>query len=103
MNTTGNMTRVALAAVAALLAQTTPAGVVAQPDAWLDYIEADGSQFIDTGVAAMTGVKARLDIAWTKASSDGLRPKVEEDGSVVACSVAACSVAAGSWARAGKA
>lgn len=68
MNTTGNMTRVALAAVAALLAQTTPASVVAQPDAWLDYIEADGSQFIDTGVAAMTGVKARLDIAWTKAS-----------------------------------
>ena len=35
--------------------------VTAEPDAYLDYIEATGSQYIDTGVNAETGLKARLD------------------------------------------
>ena len=38
--------------------------VVAEPDAFLDYIEATGTQYIDTGVNAETGLKARIDFAW---------------------------------------
>lgn len=50
----------ALAALAlnpALRAET----VVGKPDAYLDYIEATGTQYIDTGVNAETGLKARMD------------------------------------------
>jgi len=36
----------------------------AEPDAFLDYIEATGSQYIDTGVNAETGLKARIDFSW---------------------------------------
>lgn len=53
----------ALAALAlnpALRAET----VVGEPDAYLDYIEATGSQYIDTGVKAETGLKARIDMEW---------------------------------------
>ena len=35
----------------------------AEPDAFLDYIEATGSQYIDTGVNAETGLKARIDFS----------------------------------------
>ena len=38
--------------------------VTAEPDAFLDYIEATGSQYIDTGVNAETGLKARIDMEW---------------------------------------
>ena len=38
--------------------------VTAEPDAFLDYIEATGTQYIDTGVNAETGLKARVDFAW---------------------------------------
>ena len=34
----------------------------AEPDAFLDYIEATGTQYIDTGVNAETGLKARMDM-----------------------------------------
>ena len=37
---------------------------LAKPDAFLDYIEATGTQYIDTGVNAETGLKARVDFAW---------------------------------------
>ena len=37
---------------------------LAGPDAFLDYIEATGTQYIDTGVNAETGLKARVDFAW---------------------------------------
>ena len=37
--------------------------VTAEPDAFLDYIEATGTQYIDTGVNAETGLKARIDFA----------------------------------------
>ena len=47
----------------------------AEPDAFLEYIEATGTQYIDTGVNAETGLKARFDMAWgavvTPASSSG--------------------------------
>ena len=44
---------------------TARAGTVtAEPDAFLDYIEATGSQYIDTGVNAETGLKARIDMEW---------------------------------------
>lgn len=45
-------------AVAAVNAET----IVGEPDAYLDYIEANGSQYIDTGVNAETGLKARMDM-----------------------------------------
>ncbi len=35
--------------------------VTAEPDAFLEYVEATGTQYIDTGVNAETGLKARLD------------------------------------------
>ena len=38
--------------------------VTAEPDAFLEYIEATGSQYIDTGVNAETGLKAQIDFAW---------------------------------------
>ena len=36
--------------------------VTAEPDAFLDYIEANGSQYVNTGVNAETGLKARIDL-----------------------------------------
>ena len=47
----------ALAAPMAARAETE----TAVPDAFLEYIKATGSQYIDTGVNAETGLKARLD------------------------------------------
>ena len=35
-----------------------------EPDAFLEYIETTGSQYIDTGVNAETGLKAQIDFAW---------------------------------------
>ena len=40
-----------------------------QPDAFLEYVEATGTQYIDTGVNAETGLKARIDFEF---SSSGL-------------------------------
>ncbi len=37
---------------------------IGEPDAFLDYIEATGTQYIDTGINAETGLKARIDFAW---------------------------------------
>ena len=49
-------------------AETIPS----EPDAYLDYIEANGSQYIDTGVNAETGLKARADLEWGDAvAADG--------------------------------
>ena len=36
----------------------------AEPDEFLEYIEATGSQYLDTGVKAETGLKAQIDFAW---------------------------------------
>lgn len=44
--------------------------VTAEPDAFLDYIEANGSQYIDTGVNAETGLKARCDFSWADKVGD---------------------------------
>ncbi len=35
-----------------------------EPDAFLEYIEATGTQYIDTGVNAETGLKAQVNFAW---------------------------------------
>ena len=43
----------------------------AKPDAFLDYIEATGSQYIDTGVNAETGLKARIDFSWASGNISG--------------------------------
>jgi hypothetical protein len=57
------------AAICALAALELPAAVradteTAEPDAFLEYVEATGSQYIDTGVNAETGLKARIDMEW---------------------------------------
>ena len=50
----------AMAGVLAARAAT----VSGTPDAYLDYIEATGQQYINTGVNAETGLKARADFSW---------------------------------------
>ena len=44
---------------------------IGEPDAFLDYIEATGSQYIDTGINAETGLKARVDFAWASEDISG--------------------------------
>ena len=44
--------------------------ITGTPDAYLDYIEATGEQYIDTGVNAETGLKARADFSWGTAGSN---------------------------------
>ena len=58
----------ALAVPTAVLAETV---ITAEPDAFLDYIEATGTQYIDTGVNAETGLKARIDFAWASGNISG--------------------------------
>ena len=58
----------ALAVPTAVLAENV---ITAEPDAFLDYIEATGSQYIDTGVNAETGLKARVDFAWASGNISG--------------------------------
>ena len=55
-------TAIAAAMGAAITARAET--VTAEPDAYLDYIEATGTQYIDTGVNAETGLKARIDMEW---------------------------------------
>ena len=69
MNCFKNSRRIANAiaslAIFAVIASSARAEtVVGEPDAFLDYIEANGSQYIDTGVNAETGLKARIDMEW---------------------------------------
>ena len=45
------------------------ATVYGTPDAYLDYIEATGLQYINTGVNAETGLKARADFSWGAVTS----------------------------------
>ena len=57
----------ALAVPTAVFAET----VTAEPDALLEYVYSDGSQYVDTGVNAETGLKARIDMEWlSSVSSD---------------------------------
>ena len=42
----------------------------AEPDAFLEYIEATGTQYIDTGVNAETGLRARCDFSWAAKVKD---------------------------------
>ena len=45
--------------------------VTAEPDAFLDYIEATGSQYIDTDVNAETGLKAWVAFSWASGDISG--------------------------------
>ena len=45
--------------------------VTEEPDAFLEYIEATGSQYIDTGVNAETGLKVWVDFAWASGDISG--------------------------------
>ena len=35
-----------------------------QPDKWVRYVEATGSQYVDTGVQAWWGTKAEMKVEW---------------------------------------
>ena len=71
MKTTKNMFLLAVAAVALCVGICAHADTVTEePDAFLDYIEATGSQYIDTGVNAETGLKARIDLEMGNFDSD---------------------------------
>ena len=35
-----------------------------QPDKWVRYVEATGSQYVDTGVQARWGTKAEMKVEW---------------------------------------
>ena len=67
-----------LAGVLAARAET----VSGTPDAYLDYIEATGQQYINTEVNAETGLKARADFSWGTAvtSSDDWGLLCAKDG-----------------------
>ena len=85
---TDGRTRRTAACVAMLFAcNAAPAEqVAAEPDAFLDYIEATGSQYIDTGVNAETGLKARIDMEW------GAKTPANDDWSMLdAATVASAS------------
>lgn len=71
--TWGHAPKAALCALAAFALLTTVRAETetAEPDAFLDYIEATGSQYIDTGVNAETGLKARIDFAWANENISG--------------------------------
>ena len=66
--TIGKFCAVAATGIFALSAKAET--IDGKPDAYLDYIEATGTQYIDTGVQAETGLKARIDVQWTVASGD---------------------------------
>ncbi len=40
---------------------------VAEPDAFLDYVESDGNQYVDTGVEASAGTKTEFKMRWNSA------------------------------------
>ena len=69
----------ALALPSAVFGET----VTAEPDAFLEYVEADGNQYIDTGVNAETGLKARLDFEW------GAKVDSNDDWSLLDAAIAA--------------
>ena len=45
--------------------------VTAEPDAFLEYVEATGTQYVDTGVNAETGLKARIDLEFSSSGLSG--------------------------------
>ena len=45
--------------------------VTAEPNAFLEYVEATGTQYIDTGVNAETGLKARVDFSVSSKNLSG--------------------------------
>lgn len=50
---------------------TSGARIPFEPDAYLNYIQATGTQYIDTGVAPSVGLKVRADMNWTSLGSSG--------------------------------
>ena len=50
-----------------LIASAYTISTVAEPDAYLDYVESDGNQYIDTGVEASAGTKTEFKMRWTSA------------------------------------
>ena len=74
MRTTGNNARgklfVSLFGVMVGVLATQAETITGTPDAYLDYIEATGQQYINTGVNAETGLKARADFSWGTAGSN---------------------------------
>jgi len=72
MKTTKNISLLAVAAAVLCVGLCAHADTFTEePDAFLDYIEATGSQYIDTGVNAETGLKARIDFSWASGNISG--------------------------------
>ena len=42
----------------------TGAAFAEQPDKWVRYVEATGSQYVDTGVQARWGTNAEMKVEW---------------------------------------
>ena len=40
------------------------------PDAYLEYVDANGTQYINTGVLPAIGLKARIDLKWTRTKQE---------------------------------
>ena len=59
--------------VAAALSFAAPASaetIEGTPDAYLEYVEANGTQYINTGVLPSIGLKARIDLKWTRTKKE---------------------------------
>ena len=41
-----------------------------RPTAWLEYVDSDGAQYVDTGVRGRGGLRAYMDMEWLKVSDD---------------------------------
>ena len=68
----GRIARLQMAILGVLVANVcTAETVTAEPDGLLEYIEATGTQYIDTGVNAETGLKARIDLEFSSSGLSG--------------------------------
>ena len=56
------MKKLLIIGAAAVAAYLTAFGE--QPDKWVRYVEATGSQYVDTGVQAWWGTKAEMKVEW---------------------------------------
>ena len=54
----------AVAAVGFLVMSANAETIDGEPDAYIEYITATGTQYIDTGVYPSLGLKARIDMKW---------------------------------------
>ena len=59
------------AAVASLALAVASPAIAELPDAYLDYVESSGTQYIDTGVTGKDGTLMEAEMEWTALTADG--------------------------------